>query len=135
MPYKILEHTADIRMAVQGRTLEELFSDALAGMASILKSQNASDKKQVERAISLEAPDTTALLIDFLNETLRLAQTNKESYTQVEFKKILPQSLEANLRGFKVQSFEEDIKAVTYHEAEVKRKKDGIWETNIIFDI
>jgi len=29
----------------------------------------------------------------------------------------------------------EDIKAVTYHEAEVKKKKDGIWETMLIFDI
>ncbi len=39
------------------------------------------------------------------------------------------------LRGFAVSSLDEDIKAVTYHEAEVKETEDRKWETMIVLDI
>ncbi|MGE5443248.1 MAG: archease [Ignavibacteriales bacterium] len=56
-------------------------------------------------------------------------------YNEVTFKTLSPHSLEAILRGFTASSFDEDIKAVTYHEAEVKETEDGKWETMIVFDI
>lgn len=133
--YEILEHTADVRMLVQGDSLEDLFSEALYGMMEILEPKVDDQKKATERATTLEAMDTTALLIDFLNEVLLSTHINKEAYNKVTFKELSQHSLEAILSGIAVQSFGEDIKAVTYHEAEVKRTEDGTWETMIVFDI
>ena len=136
MTYKMLEHTADVRMLVRGDSLEELFSDAVYGMMEILKpKKNEVQKQPIQRTIALEASDTTALLIDFLNEVLLSAHINKEMYDEVIFKTLSQRSLEANLRGFDSLSFGEDIKAVTYHEADVKKTEDGTWETMIVFDI
>ncbi len=135
MSYKILEHTADIRMLVQGGSLKELFSDAVLGMMKILKSDIDNRGKEVQRTISVEAMDTTALLIDFLSEVLLAVQINKEIYNKVNFKNFSEQSLKAVLIGKAAQSLNEDIKAVTYHEAEIKKNEDGIWETKIVFDV
>lgn len=135
MTYKMLEHTADVRIFVQGDSLEELFLDAVYGMMEILKPKFDNQKQGTQRAITLEAADITALLIDFLNEVLLASQINKEAYDEVIFKILSLRSLEAILRGVAVSSFDEDIKAVTYHEAEIRRTEDGKWETMIIFDI
>lgn len=135
MPYKIKEHIADIRIAVGGRNLEQLFTDAFLGMMYIMKPSQKFAPEKVERDIVLESLDTTALLVDFLNEVLSLASANKEFYTHIIFYKIQPTSLRARLFGISAESFHREIKAVTYHEAEVKQTKDGAWETTLIFDI
>lgn len=135
MTYKILEHTADVRIIVQADSLEKLFSEAVYGMMKIIEPKVDNKKEVIQRTIALEAVDATALLIDFLNEVLLATYIHKEVYNEVIFKSLSERSLEAKLSGFIAKSLGEDIKAVTYHEAEVKKKKDGIWETMLIFDI
>jgi SHS2 domain-containing protein len=135
MTYQILEHTADVRIFVQGDSLENLFSDAVYGMMEILKPQLDNQKQVIRRDIAVEAVDTTSLLIDFLNEVLLSVHIHKEMYNEVIFKTLSPCSLAGMLCGFTASSFDEDIKAVTYHEAEVKEAEDGKWETMIVFDI
>ena len=135
MPYKILEHTADVRVLVQSNSLEELFSDALLAMMEVLKPSVAVEKKEAERTIAVKSTDQTALLIDFLNEVLLAAYEYREAYDRVIFKSLKENSLEAELYGRAVESFGEDIKAVTYNEAEVKQSETGQWQTNLVFDI
>lgn len=135
MSYKIIGHTADLRMNVEGKTPENLFSEALAGMAHILKNKIKNEKVSIKREIIIESSDLTALLVDFLSEILSLTQINKEIYTKVNFKKFNSNHIEAELEGIDVDFFDSDIKAVTYHEAEVKQDKDGFWKTILVFDI
>lgn len=134
MPYKIKENIADTRISVRGQNLEQFFTDAFLGMMYIMKPAQKFRPEKIEREISLDSIDTTALLTDFLNEVLSLADTNKESYTHVIFYKIQPTGLRAKLFGVSVESFHRDMKEVTYHEAEVKKTTDGVWETTIVFN-
>jgi len=135
MPYRFLEHTADVRMEVKGKDLKGLFSGAMAGMMAFLRPKVLGEIVGVKRQISLSSPDATALLVDFLGEVLRLSQTNKEAYHKAVFHKLSENSLEAELFGVPVESFEDDIKAVTYHEAKVAKNEKGEWQTLIVFDI
>ena len=137
MGYKVIGHTADIRLKVWGLTEKELFRDALLGMMYIIKMQNSKSKNQNlrKRTIKIEADDVTALLVDFLNEALYQSHTNKEIYNEVKFNQLTDKNLETELIGFSVREFDEDIKAVTYHEAEIKKRPDGQFETTLIFDI
>jgi len=73
--------------------------------------------------------------VDFLSEVLYLIQTQREVYSDVKFKKFSDTEIEAELIGQKVERFEEDIKAVTYHNLEIRQKEDGSWEATILFDI
>ena len=134
MPFEVAEHTADLKIRVWGNSLEDLFREAVLAMMKLVKNEVVGSSTE-ERKINIDAPDGTALLIDFLNEVLTLSQTSKEVYRRVSFTEFSPVKLEAVLQGIKVNDFDEDIKAVTYHEADVKRNDKGEWETILIFDI
>lgn len=122
-------------MRVMGKTLEELFCDALLGMVAIMDPSGAQGKEKIQRVVVIEAPDVTALLIDFLSEVLVWTHTEREVFTHVRFRTISEYALEAELTGYRTEEFGEDIKAVTYHEADVKKNTEGVWATNIVFDI
>lgn len=132
-PYEILEHRADLKIRAFGKTKEELFFNALKGMAESLKPEMG--EIPAERKIKIISPDLEALLIDFLSEVLYLIQTNKEIYTNINFKKFTDTELEGNLTGRETKRFGEDIKAVTYHNLDIHQKEDGAWEATVLFDV
>jgi len=132
--FKILPHTADVRMLIFGDSFQELFFNALLGMEKILGPIKTNEETDW-RGFKVESLDTTALLIDFLSEILYLTQTHKEIYNQLEIKKLTETSIEGRVKGIKIEGFSEDIKGVTYHEAYVQQKSDGKWEALVIFDL
>lgn len=136
MPYEILKHTADVRLQVWGKTKEELFEEAAYALLKTMQPE-AEDRHvvPVKRRLAAEAGNITELLIDFLNRILTSAQTNKETYTNVRICHLNDRNLESELNAVRVKKFGEDIKAVTYHEAEIRQKENGKWETLLVLDI
>ncbi|HEX2896944.1 MAG TPA: archease [candidate division Zixibacteria bacterium] len=134
---KVLPHTADVRLLVEGSTSEELFEAAMEGMAGLIKDSLYELKKgkPVNDSIEVESPDRTALLIDFLSSVLTTTHQKNAVFTKVNFEKLNDKSLTATISGFETDGFDDDIKAVTYHEAEIKKNKNGNLETIIVFDI
>lgn len=136
--YQLLSHIADIRLKVEADSLPELFVAAIEGMMNIIKISNSKfliSKIKTKRIIETKSADKTALLIDFLNEVLYQTQKNKEIYNEVEFLEFSEMALKAEIYGQKVEEFDEDIKAVTYHEAEIVKNEKRNFETIIVFDI
>lgn len=138
--YAIVPHTADMRLKVESNSLSELFQTALLGMAEILKKDYKMllNKHPNVAEIAISAPDETALLIDFLSEVLTRSQVDKAIFFNAQFLVLEPTRLVANAYGEKLNEngkFDEDIKAVTYHEANIVKNKKGNLETIIVFDI
>jgi len=138
--FEILPHPSDVRVRAFGKTKEELFTNAMKGMSAVLQSRAISNSKQAIRNIKMKSVDFNALLVDFLSEVLYLIQTNKEIYNEIKFEKFGPSTssgqiaLEAELFGNKVESFGEDIKAVTHHNLKIENK-NNLYEATILFDI
>ncbi len=134
--YKLLPHTADTRLWVEADSIEELFRGAMKGMTNIIKKGACDSKVETERrTIEVKSADQTALLIDFLSEVLTSSQEEGLVFCRVKFMKFSENELVADIFGRKAGGFDEDIKAVTYHEAEIKKNEKGNWETIIVFDI
>ena len=137
--HHFLPHVADVRLKAEGDSLEELFTAALEGMNNLIKTSSCPAKKeddqQLKEKIEISSVDATSLLIDFLSEVLTYSQVNKAIYCRVKFEKLTNNFLSATIFGNRVDTFDEDIKAVTYHEAEIKKDEKGIFSTIIIFDI
>jgi SHS2 domain-containing protein len=136
-PYQILEHTADLKIKAFGRDLPELFSNALKGMFESIRRRElevGSRKLETRRKIKIKSPDLESLLVDFLSEALYLSDINDEAYFEAEFDKLTEKELNGEIRGAKVRNFKEEIKAVTYHGLEIK-KRNKIWEATVLFDI
>ena len=134
MEYEVLPHTADLRIKATGRTLEELFYNALRGMSSVMQPGALVQPATVSQEISVSAGDTASLLVDFLSEALSLSQINREVYTEVAFNEFTSRWLRATLRGAPVPSLVRDIKAVTYHGVAITETDAG-YETTVVYDI
>jgi len=142
--YQLLPHTADFRLKAEGDTFEELFTAAMAGMFEFVKKSfcpPAGDRPKgdqnfpISENIKISSIDITALLVDFLSVLLTLSQEKKVVFCRVKFLKLTDTEIEAEVFGAKVDGFDEDIKAVTYHEANVVKNARGAYETIIVFDI
>jgi SHS2 domain-containing protein len=133
--YEVAQHIADVRLLVSAPSLEDLFRDAVHGMYAIMRGVAEEDARPVERTITVEdSADRTALLVDFLNEVLHRTHVARELFDGVTFTRFEEVSLQATLTGIAPASFDEDVKAVTYHEADVV-EREGVWHTTLVFDI
>lgn len=133
-PYIILPHTADLRIKVFGFTKEELFSNAVLAMFEAIEPKDIKGSKEAARNFKVRSKDLNSLLVDFLNEVLYLSDTNDEAYNRVAIKRLSDTEIEAIIFGRKITGFKEEIKAVTHHGIDIKQI-DGVWQTEIIFDI
>jgi SHS2 domain-containing protein len=133
--YHFEEHTADIGLKITADSQADLFAGALEGMNRVIKKENLPARVEpVAKVITVNAPDITALLIDFLSEVLSYAQEEKAIFKKVKFSELGDKKLKAEITGTRVGSFDEDIKAVTYYRAKIE-EKDGRWKARLIFDI
>lgn len=132
--FEILEHTADIGVRAFGRNPEEVFINAARGMFDIIAdTRRIKPKEQIE--IKLEAGGYDELLRQWLQELLY-----QYSVSGIIFKEFVIQGLSQNV--IKAMAWGEntpdkiktEIKAVTYHELEFKKTKDG-YEAKVIFDV
>ncbi|MEK7635874.1 MAG: archease [Patescibacteria group bacterium] len=142
--YKILSHPAELRLRIYGKTIEELFSNASEAMTNALNSKFKNQKSIRQLAdkikkLEIKSTDVNSLLVDFLSEILAISQINKKIYLVKKLKidkdKI---KLEAEIAGYPVTRFDEDIKAVTYQDVNIRQIANGkkrIWQTDLVFDI
>ncbi len=133
MKYEILEHTADLKIRAFGRLLEELFNNILAAMVEATKPIIIDQTASVEE-IKIKAENLENLLIDFLSEVIYQTDLNDVVYTKAEFKKITEKGLEGKIFGQKIKTFETEIKAITWHELEIK-KINNLWQATVVFDV
>ncbi len=133
-----LPHTADIRMRISADSKRELLRAGLNGINQILAPEVCNDAESgemLEKRVSMRSVDGTSLVIDFLSDVLTHSQAEKAVFCDLNIHSLTDTSLDASIIGRKVDFFEEDIKAVTYHEAEVALNAKGLWETLVVFDI
>ncbi len=136
----MLEHTTDVAIRVEGTTLSRLFANALWEMNQILSPGTCLQPRHADCCMEFEikAPDPTALLVDFLSECLALTYIQKALFCFVHFfqiEQIDPSTLKARIYGRWYKTLENEIKAVTFHGADVRQNEEGNWETTLLFDL
>lgn len=143
--FELLPHTADIKIRVYGKTLAELFRNAVIGMfqairpiapgCKIINDMVVCPALPEHHEVRVESIDTEALLVDFLSEILYLSDVNNEAYLDAIIHEVTNTKIKATVHGIKITGFEVvEIKAVTHHDLAVKQSK-GIWQADIVFDI
>ena len=143
--FEILPHTADIKIRVYGKTKKDLFRNAVAGMFQAIR-PIVSECDEVDdrivcpelpehHQIETEASDEKSLLVDFLSDALYLSDVYNEAYFDATIDELSERHIKATVHGVQVTGFEVvEIKAVTYHELDIKQV-DDCWQADIVFDI
>ena len=123
--YKFLEHTADIKFQAFGEDLEECFKNAALALKETI-SGKIKPVGKIKKKISIKAKDKEALLYSFLEEFLFLLDSQDFLLGEIKKIKIKDRELKMEIVGDKANNykFTNDVKAVTYSEMFIKKKKD-----------
>lgn len=136
--YKILDHPADIGIEIHGKSIEELFINATLGTSSLISDLEALEET-IRREIKLKAKDFEELFTKWLDEVIYLFDSEGLLIKNVEILNQQMWSLQAIVRGEKYSKNKHRIKlylkAVTYHQLEIKKLDDGSFFAKVFFDV
>jgi SHS2 domain-containing protein len=135
--YEYIEHTGDVGIKVYGSTYEALFQNAWRAFFEIITEVERVNPVE-KKIVTVESDGIERLLVSWLNEFLYLFDVDGWLFRNCEIQSLTESRVEAVAWGEKFDSdrheMKTEIKAVTYHQLSIQRKK-GRWETIIIFDI
>ncbi len=135
-PWELLEHTADIRIAVRGQSLAELFANAARAVGYLLGACEVPEKRDTVK-IQVQADNEEELLVEWLREILYRAQTHQFVPLRADITELAENELTGVVEGFtRTEDCEPEleIKGVTYHELSVTKTEEG-YEARVVFDI
>lgn len=134
--WRFLDHTADLRIEILGRTLTDLFINAANALCHVLVG-SAQVVGTRERRVTLRADNVEDLMVDWLRELLFEYQAHGKIPAGVKMLKLEPGSLDSLVAfGVPKEPVESDfeIKAVTYHGLKIHQKGDR-YSAKVIFDV
>ncbi len=139
--YKYIDHTADIAVEISGNTFEELFLAALNSWKSSIIEPSDHKRSMYERNISLEENSVEELLVSILQELNYLLEVKRIFPLEIDKITIEKKNDEYKLKCnawfgeiLKQDVIKTEIKAITFHQLEIKKMHD-VYKTIIIFDI
>jgi len=136
MPYEELQHTADWCLRVWAADLPSLFVEAAKGMNALSGAQPAPGPL-THRTLNLSAPDAESLLVTFLSELVYAAEQERLTFTHFQvgmFEGSDSLAVKIEMDGAPLASINKTIKAVTYHNLQVRQTERGV-EVEIVFDV
>ena len=129
--YEWRSHTAEIELALAAGSEEEIFAEALEAFGRLI--ELADDGSAARHEIELVAHDRGALLVEWIDELIYLADTESFVPDRVEALELRPNGLRARLAG-RSTHFDPLVKAATWHDLRFERS-DGGWEARIVLDV
>jgi SHS2 domain-containing protein len=135
--YRLIDHTADIRIQVLGGSRKDLFANAAMAMFDLLTILKTVDGIE-EKRITVEGADIEDLLINFLREILYLFNGESWLLKRCKVVKLTSKCLDAQLWGepynLQKHTIKTELKAVTYHQLGIKKNTKG-WQAEVVFDV
>jgi SHS2 domain-containing protein len=133
VPYRVLEHTADIGIEVTASDIPTLFSEAVRATAAVLLDAEPPAGTD-DDAVAVAADDVETLLAEFLTEALWRFESTGALPVAAEL------DVSATTAAGKFQTVRDAavggpaIKAVTYHQLSVERTGNE-WRARVYFDV
>ena len=135
--YRVFDHTADLGIEVSGQTPEALFDHAALALFDLMVDAAGIPSTQC-RNLVIEGSDRTDLFVNFLREILYLFNGDGCVLTACRVSSIDEGRLTAEIRCGRYDArkhrVKKEIKAVTYHQAAVRKTAQG-WQGRVIFDV
>jgi len=140
MPFRFLEHTADVRVECRAPTFPALLETAAQALYD-LALRRVETGKDSERRIEVSADTDVDVLVRWLQELLFLLDVDHFVATEFSFADAKEPPAQnrhaaATLRGYihRPDARAVEIKAATYHGAEIVETDDGL-VAHIILDL
>lgn len=133
--FREVEHTADVEVEVWGEDKASLFTAAAKGMYHLSQThKKEGEEKRFSRFFSVRERDLESLLVAFLSELLFYLETEQLLFDRYHLDFVDANHLQVQLEGGRIQDQDREIKAVTFHDLDIKRD-NSLWKVNIVFDV
>ena len=133
-PSELLEHTAEAKVRVRAPSFGELAAEAGRALARIQLGRAPTLPTGAWRTIEVHSTDREALLVDWLNELIFLAET--ERWVPAAFQVVSDTSTKLRMlaRGISVEEAPARVKAATFSGLAIRPIPDGL-EADVVFDV
>jgi SHS2 domain-containing protein len=132
--HRFLEHTGEVQIQVRAGSLADLLAEAGRALAALQLRSGTGGAAGPWRELELRATDRTALLVDWLNELIYRAETDREVATEFDVHEAIDTVVRAAIRGVRVEQPPALVKAATLHRARVDPVAGGM-EADVILDV
>ena len=137
-PYRDLEHTADVGVAVEGTSPEEALARLVLAYAALL-SGGAPVQVERDEPLAVAAPGAVELAVALLRELLFRFAVERVLPGACEVTRLAPDLAElvVGFGRYDPELHREglDLKAVTRHAARFECGEDEVWRAQVVFDI
>jgi SHS2 domain-containing protein len=132
--HDIVDHTSEVQLRLRAGSLGELLAEAGRALATIQLGGTVGPATGPWREIEVFSPDRAALLADWLNELIFLAETEQWVVTEFAIDPIDGRSIRARVRGVEVERVPGLVKAATLHGLRLVDVPGGM-EGEVILDV
>jgi SHS2 domain-containing protein len=132
--YELLAHTAEVRVRVRGADVAGLACAAGRALAEIELAGAPRAATGAAREIRVRSPDDAALIVDFLNELIFLAETERWVATEFAAGAAQAAQLVVSARGVTVPEAPARVKAATHHGLAIRPVAGGL-EAELVLDV
>jgi|UniRef100_A0A7V3UZY1 SHS2 domain-containing protein len=137
--YQLLDHTADLKVEIYGKDLQELFVNAAFMIFDVMVDLDKVAEQKFEN-VEIQSVDLPELFLDWLRELLfrfsvqgfipRRVEIQMLDTDQVQLKALLfGETYDYERHGLKVE-----IKTPTYHQYVLEKQSDG-YRATVVFDV
>ena len=132
--HRWVDHTAEVQLQVGAESLAGLAAEAGRALGLFLLRGAPSEPAREARTIEVLSVDREALLVDWLNEILFLAEVERWVAVEFDILETSSERLKASARGVPVEEPPALVKAATFHGLAVE-ERDGGFQAEVIFDV
>ncbi len=132
MGFEEIPHTADWSIRVWAQDLPGLLAESARGMYWLAGAQLA-DEPREKRTFEGAGPDGESLLVSFLSELVYYAEQENLGFDDFDIH-LKNGRLKVDMGGAPLKQFDKAIKAVTWHNLDIKPTARGL-EVEIVFDV
>jgi SHS2 domain-containing protein len=131
--YRWVEHTSELQLEIDARTLPQVFADAFDAFAELVGGRVDGEPARHEIVLSVENGDPASVLVEWLEELIFLAETEDFVPERLVSLMAIDDEFRAELEGRRGHP-SHLVKAVTYHRLLFEERPDG-WHARVVLDV
>lgn len=146
VPFRELDHTADLRVEIRGKDEKDLFRNAVESLYLLLGLPSLPGRRDTvaQERLEIKGQDPEEALVELLGELLYRATSERQ---RLNLQELSVRRGEEGAEGCSVvacggwetltdgeMAGQRQIKAVTYHDVQIRRTRRG-WSARVVMDL
>lgn len=129
--YNTVEHASSVELDIEDSDPQALFTESLLALSDVLS--DATGGTAVTHDVRVEGRDVEGLLVEWVNELIRLAENDGFVPERVYKERFEGTSFSAKVAG--ERGIPQDrIRVVTCRSVQMKRLDDGAWAARVVLE-